>query len=47
MITKRWASYLHECMGYVKRKACSKAKVTVLNFDELKAYFLCDMKAIV
>ena len=47
VITKRWASYLLERMGYVKRKACSKAKVAVPNFDELKANFLCDIKAIV
>ena len=31
----------------MKRKACSKAKVTVPNFDECKANFLCDVKAIV
>ena len=34
-------------MGYVKRKVCSKAKVTVPNFDEVRANFLCNIKAIV
>ena len=45
MINKSWARYLLQCVNYVKRKTCSKAKVTVLNFDELKANFLCDIKA--
>ena len=47
MISKSWARYLLQRMGYVKRKACSKAKVTVPNFDEVKANFLCDIKATV
>ena len=47
VITKSWARYLLQHMGYVKRKACSKAKVTVPNFDEVRANFLCDIKAIV
>ena len=34
-------------MGYVKRKVCSKAKVAVPNFDEVRANFLCNIKAIV
>ena len=34
-------------MGYVKRKANSKVKVTMSNFEELKANFLSDVKAVV
>ena len=33
-------------MSYVKRKVCSKAGVTILNFDEIIANFLCDIEAI-
>ena len=35
-LTKGWAKYLLNRMGYVKRRAMSKAKVSVENFDELK-----------
>ena len=44
MINKSWAQYLLQRMSYVKRKACSKAKVTVSNFDEVKANFLYVIK---
>ena len=47
VINKSWARYLLQRMNYVKRKACSKAKVSVPNFDEVKANFLCDIKATV
>jgi len=47
VINKSWARYLLQHMNYVNRKACSKAKVTVPNFDEVKANFLCDVKATV
>ena len=47
VFTKDWAHYLLLCMGYVKRKANSKVKITVSNFEELKVNFLCDIKAIV
>ena len=36
VINKSWARYLLQHMNYVKRKACSKAKVTVPNFDDVK-----------
>jgi len=39
-LSKGWAQYLLKRMGYVKRKATSKAKVTVDNFAEIKADFL-------
>ena len=33
---KGWSQYLLQRMGYVKRKATTKAKVTVENFAELR-----------
>ena len=46
-LTKGWAKYLLNRMGYVKRKATSKAKVTVANFDELKEDYLLEIKHVV
>ena len=43
-LTKDWAKYLMQRMGLVKRRASTKAKVDVKNFDELKGNFLGDMK---
>ena len=39
-LTKGWAKYLLHRMGFVRRKATSKAKVIVENFEELKEEFL-------
>ena len=39
-LTKDWAKYLMKRMGYVKRKACSKAKINVECFEEIKKDFL-------
>ena len=36
-----------QCMGLVKRRASTKAKVDVKNFDELKRNFLGDIKNVV
>ena len=36
-----------ERMGYVKRRASTKAKVTASDFDKLKSQFLFDIKAII
>ena len=47
VFTKDWAHYLLLQMGYVKRKTNSKVKITMCNFEELKANFLSDVKAIV
>ena len=47
VFTKDWAHYLLLRMGYVKRKANSKVKVTMSNFEELKVNFLSDVKAVV
>jgi len=38
---------LLERMNFVKRKANTKAKVTVENFVELKSNFLSDIQAVV
>ena len=46
VFTKDWAHYLLLRMGYVKRKSNSKVKVTMSNFEELKANFLSDIKAV-
>ena len=46
LLTKDWAHYLLLHMGYVKRKANSKVKITVENFKE-KYNFLCKIKGIV
>ena len=46
-LTDDWAKSLLSRMGYVKRKACSKAKVNVEHFEKLKKDFLRDIKSLV
>lgn len=46
-LTTDWAKSVLERMGYVKRKACSKAKVSIDHFETLKAEFLLEIKSIV
>ena len=46
-LTDDWAKSLLKRMGYVKRKACSKAKVDVERYEQLKDEFLLEIKAIV
>ena len=46
-ITKHWAQSFLNRMGYVKRRASSKAKVSPEKFNEMKAQFLFDVKTIV
>ena len=46
-LTKDWARYVLQRMGMVKRKANTKAKVTVEDFDDLKKLFLMDIKSAV
>ena len=46
-LSKGWAQYLLQRMGYVKRKATSKAKVSVENFAEIKEDFLLEIKHII
>ena len=47
VLTKHWAQYMLHRMGYVKRKATSKAKVTVENLQALKQQYLLYIKGIV
>ena len=47
VLTKHWAKYLLGRMGFVKRRASTKAKVTVEDFEAVKAQFLTDVKAVV
>ena len=46
-LTKGWAKYLLHRMGFVKRKATSKAKVPIENFEEHKKAYLQDIKLVV
>ena len=46
-LTSDRAKSLLNRMGYVKRKACSKAKVDVAQFEQLKEDFLLEIKTIV
>ena len=41
-LCKHWARYLFSRMGFVKRRANTKSKVSVEHFDELKKLFLLD-----
>ena len=47
VLTKNWARYLLQRMGYVKRKATTKAKNTVIGFDAVKSDFLFNIKVVV
>ena len=44
-LTKDWAKYLMKRMGFVKQKACSKAKIDVEHFKEIKEEFLNQARA--
>ena len=46
-LTDDWAKLLLKRMGCVKRKACSKAKVDVERYEQLKDEFLLEIKVIV
>ncbi len=46
-LTKDWAKSLLRRMGLVKRRASTKSKVSVENFEELKEQYLLDIKACV
>lgn len=45
-LTKTWALSILKRMGYVKRRASTKAKVPVAEFESHKALFLNDIKSI-
>ena len=47
VLTKDWARYLLQRMGFVKRKATTKAKNTEENIDAVKSDFLFEIKVIV
>ena len=47
VLTKEWARYVLQRMRMVKRRANTKTKVTVEDFDELKKLFLLDIRNIV
>ena len=38
-LTKDWAKYLMHRMGLVKRRASTKAKISIENFEEVKKFF--------
>ena len=46
-LSKHWGKHLLSRMGYVKRRASTKAKVAVQDFEEVKAQFLLDIKVVV
>ena len=46
-LSKHWGKHFLTRMGYVKRRASTKAKVLVQNFEEVKAQFLLDIKVVV
>lgn len=46
-ITKHWAKYLMERMGFAKRRASTKAKLTVSEFDRYIAQFAFDVKVVI
>ena len=46
-LSKHWGKHLLSRMGYVKRRASTKAKVAVQDFEEVKAQFLFDIKVVI
>ncbi len=46
-LTKDWGKSLLRRMGLVKRRASTKSKVSIENFEELKEQYLLDIKACV
>ena len=47
VLTKDWSRYLLQRMGFVKRKANTKAKICPDGLQELKSNFLSDIAAVV
>ena len=47
VLTKKWSKYLLKRMGFVKRKANSKARANVDNFVEVKTNYLADIRTII
>ena len=46
-LTKHWAKYLMERMGFVKRHTSTKAKISLPDFKRYKAQFIFDVKAMI
>lgn len=44
-LTKAWAKFFFQRMGYVKRKRSNTGKVTVAHFEEIKEVFLANISA--
>ena len=45
-LSKTWAKYLLYCMGFTKRSASTKAKLSVSNFLQLEEQFSYDAKVL-
>ena len=46
-LTKSWAKYLLNRIGFVKQRASTKSKVSVSNFEALKTQFIYDIQVVV
>jgi len=46
-LNKEWARSVLWHMGFTKRRACSKSKVSPENFSEIKEQFLIDVEAVI
>ena len=46
-LTEGWAKYLLRRMGFVRRKATTKAKMSVEDFEEIKKDYLLDIQVVV
>ena len=46
-MTKHWAKYLLQRMGFVKRRASTAAKISVSNFEQWKAQYIFDVNSII
>ena len=46
-LTKSWAKHLLERMGFVERRASTKAKIDIDDFEAVKEKFLFDVKVVV
>ena len=46
-LNKEWARSVLRRMGFTKRRACSKSKITPENFVEIKEQFLIDIEAVI
>ena len=45
LLTKNWAKSLLRCLGYVKRRASSKANISISEFEAHKDQFAFDVKS--